>query len=219
MRLVVVQAKIRLTGGEQTSRPAARAGVLSLASGLRIATLAGTSPDAAPAADANAAAAEATPSPPGEPFTASQVSDLIAALSPAPPSNPSSVLPPPPAPKPVDLLLTHLCPSSLSLLSAKPLTPPKSRTPESIYSKELDEVARVARAKYHFVDAPGVFWEREPFEWPVQQGEAPQKTYCRALSLGEMGNKTKDRVSGPASSWSFRVFVRPEVGPKRLGGD
>lgn len=104
-------------------------------------------------------------------------------------------MPPPAAPKPVDLLLTHLCPSSLPLLSAKPLTPPESRTPDVVYSKELDEVAKVARAKYHFVSAPGVFWEREPFEWPAEAGDAPSKTYCRALSLGEMGNKTKDRVS------------------------
>ncbi|GAA5978468.1 hypothetical protein JCM10908_004366 [Rhodotorula pacifica] len=174
-----------------------QAGVLSLASGLRIATLSGTSPEAAAAA----ASSEDQAAPAVEPFTASQVSDLISSLSPTPQSS-SSALPPPPAPKPVDLLLTHLCPSSLSLLSAKPLTPPESRAPEPVFSKELDEVARVARAKYHFVDAPGVFWEREPFEWPVQEGEAPQKSYCRALSLGEMGNKTKDR-------WFYAFSITP----------
>ncbi|GAA5862307.1 hypothetical protein JCM3774_004858 [Rhodotorula dairenensis] len=171
-----------------------KAGVLTLASGLRIATLAGTCPDAPPASDDTAVA--------GEPFTENQIADLISALSPPPPSNPASVLPPPPAPKPVDLHLTHACPASLSLLSAKPLTPPESRTPETVFSKQLDEVARVARAKYHFFDAPGVFWEREPFEWPAQEGDAPQKTYCRALSLGQMGNKTKDR-------WFYAFSITP----------
>lgn len=183
------------------STDAAQAGVLSLASGLRIATLAGVAPDSATAESGSD----------GAPFTASQVSDLIASLSPAPqPAN--SALPPPAAPKPVDLLLTHLCPSSLPLLSAKPLTPPESRGPDAVYSNELDEVARVARAKYHFVAAPGVFWEREPFEWPVQEGDAPQKTYCRALSLGEMGNKTKDRVSRrPVGASGFSAVLVESV--------
>ncbi|GAA5894097.1 hypothetical protein JCM8208_002347 [Rhodotorula glutinis] len=184
-----------------------RAGLLTLASGLRIATVAGTSP-----------------SNPDEPtaFTKSDVSNLIASLTPTSP-NPS--LPPPPA-KPVDILLTHLCPSSLPLLSSKPLVPtqPTSSTstddaaadaapalprkPEDSFAAELDDVARAARAKYHFVAAPGAFWEREPFEWPRVEGAgaAGERSFCRALSLGAMGNKTKDR-------WFYAFSITPSSSP------
>ena len=178
---------------------AAKAGLLTLASGLRIATVAGTSP-----------------SNPDEPtaFTKADIANLISSLTPTSP-NPS--LPPPPA-KPVDILLTHLCPSSLPLLSAKPLVPtqpttdagadaedaPLPRKPEDSFAAELDDVARAARAKYQFVAAPGVFWEREPFEWPRVEGAgaAGERTFCRALSLGAMGNKTKDRVRRRRLSFS-----------------
>ncbi|BGP37944.1 hypothetical protein JCM10449v2_001871 [Rhodotorula kratochvilovae] len=171
-----------------------KAGLLTLASGLRLATLSGTSPKS-----------------PVEPtaFTTTDVSNLISSLTPAP-ANPS--LPPPPA-KPVDILLTHLSPASLPFLSSKPLVPSSSteglpRKPEDIFAAELDDVARAARAKYHFVSAPGVFWEREPLEWPRVQGAgaAGERMFCRALSLGEMGNKTKDR-------WFYAFSITPSAAP------
>ncbi|TNY19810.1 CwfJ C-terminus 1-domain-containing protein-like protein, partial [Rhodotorula diobovata] len=151
-----------------------KAGLLTLASGLRIATVSGTSPS--------------SPDSP-TPFTDAEVSSLISSLTPTA-ANPS--LPPPP-PKPVDILLTHLVPASLPLLSSKPL---------------LDDVARAARAKYHFVDAPATFWEREPFEWPRAEGAgaAGERSFCRALSLAEMGNKTKDR-------WFYAFSITPSSAP------
>lgn len=56
---------------------------------------------------------------------------------------------------------------------------------------ELDEVVRLAKPKYHFVGGAGVFWEREPFMYSNADGGGA----CRAISLGEMGNPSKERVS------------------------
>ncbi|BGO89644.1 hypothetical protein NBRC10512_001503 [Rhodotorula toruloides] len=162
-----------------------KAGLLTLASGLRIATLSGTSPS----------------SDSGSPITDAELSSLIASLTP-PSSAPGSSLPPPP-PKPIDLLLTHLCPSSLPLLSSKPLTPSDPSTP---FAPELDDLAKRARARYHFFDAPGVFWEREALEWPVEEGVSAEKSYCRALGLGAMGNKTKER-------WFYAFSITPSISP------
>ncbi|GJN88523.1 hypothetical protein Rhopal_001489-T1 [Rhodotorula paludigena] len=171
-----------------------KAGLLALASGLRLATVSGPSPSST---DGNA-------------FTASEVSGLISSLTPQS-ANPS--LPPPPA-KPVDILLTHLAPSSLPLLSSKPLVPVSSSNPdvppkpEDVFASELDDVARAARAKYHFVAAPNTFWEREPLEWPRAEGAgaAGERTFCRALSLGAMGNKNKDR-------WFYAFSITPSAAP------
>ncbi|GAA5868473.1 hypothetical protein JCM8547_006285 [Rhodosporidiobolus lusitaniae] len=145
-----------------------KAGLLTLSSGLRLATLSGTP-------------------------SASDISTLLTACTPSAP--PNSSLPAPP-PKPADILLTSLCPSSLALQSTKPLTPLEGREPTDVFSPQLDAAAKAARAKYHFFSAPGVFYEREPFVWPALSGAAAgeQRSFCRALGLGEMGNKTKERA-------------------------
>lgn len=147
-------------------------GLLTLASGLRLGTFSGSSPASAQAGS----------------FNNADIATFQALLQ--PPLNLKSSIPTP-APPPPDILLTHCLPASLPLLSAKPFLPaPGSAVPE------LDEVAKVSKAKYHFIGGAGGFWEREPFAWTGPGGGGT----CRAISLGEMGNKGKERVSGARSS-------------------
>ncbi|GAA6027014.1 hypothetical protein JCM8097_006041 [Rhodosporidiobolus ruineniae] len=183
------KVKAKVDAGEEVAANLSvlpKAGLLTLASGLRLATLSG-----------------GTSSSP-VPFTDSDITTLTSGVKPAAPAN--SSLPAPPQ-KPVDILLTHLCPSSLPLQSTKPLSRLADRKPEEVFAKELDDVASAARAKYHFVSAPGTFWEREPFVWPAPSGAgAGERSFCRALSLGEVGNKTKER--------SFYAFsITPSTPP------
>ncbi|GAA5931350.1 Drn1p [Sporobolomyces koalae] len=157
-----------------------KAGLLTLASGLRIATLASTAP------------------------SAQDVKSLLSSFQPTPIAGPSgSSVPPIPA-KAADIFLSHLVPSSLTLLSSKPLTPPPTRSIEHVFNLELDEPAKLVRSKYHFMSSAAKFWEREPFEWPVEDGSkvGEPKSYCRALTLGEMGNKDKER-------WFYAFSITP----------
>ncbi|GAA5947293.1 hypothetical protein JCM3765_001611 [Sporobolomyces pararoseus] len=163
-----------------------KAGLLTLASGLRIATLSGDSAS----------------------LSSEDISTLLSSFQPTPSStnvvpSASSSIPPIP-PKPADIFLSHLIPSSLTLISSKPLTPPPSRSIESVFSSELDNPAKVVRSKYHFMSSSGKFWEREPFEWPIEDGSklGEPKQFCRALSLGEMGNKDKER-------WFYAFSITP----------
>ncbi|GAA6016543.1 hypothetical protein JCM10207_002834 [Rhodosporidiobolus poonsookiae] len=183
-----VQQKV--DGGEEVCANLSvlpKAGLLTLASGLRIATVSGSSTSSS------------------SPFTSADIATLVSSCTPAAPAG--SSLPAPP-PKPADILLTHLVPSSLALQSSKPLTPIEGRETADVFSGELDEAAKAARAKYHFVSGAGVFWEREPFEWPVLSGAAAGagKSFCRALSLGEMGNKQKER-------WFYAFNITPGAQP------
>ncbi|GAA6061585.1 hypothetical protein JCM10212_004335 [Sporobolomyces blumeae] len=168
-----------------------KAGVLTLASGLRIATLAGSTP----AASSN---------PNAVPFTANDIAALTSSVQPAVPATPSSSSMPPPLAKPVDIFLTHAVPSSLTLISSKPLTPLADRPFETVFTPEFDAPSKLLRSKYHFSSAPGVFWEREPFEWPIEDGSTvgEAKRYCRALTLGDMGNKAKER-------WFYAFSITP----------
>ncbi|GAA5833147.1 hypothetical protein JCM11251_005160 [Rhodosporidiobolus azoricus] len=166
-----------------------KSGVLTLSSGLRLATLTGGSSSSS------------------NPITPSDITVLTSSVAPAAPGGPNSSLPAPP-PKPADILLTTLCPSSLPLQSTKSLSLSEGKTAEEVYSPELDEAAKAARAKYHFFSEAGVFWEREPFVWPALSGAGAgeQRTFCRALGLGEMGNKNKERA--------FYAFsITPSVSP------
>ncbi|GAA5858236.1 hypothetical protein JCM5353_001234, partial [Sporobolomyces roseus] len=168
-----------------------KAGLLTLASGLRIATLSGSAPSDSPSS-----------------FTTSDVSSLLSSFQPtvAPtvPSISTSSVPAIPS-KPADILLTHLVPSSLTLMSSKTLTPSQDRPYDQVFSPLLDEPAKLVRSKYHFVSSVGKFWEREPFEWPIEEGSTvgEPKSYCRALSLGEMGNKEKER-------WFYAFSITPK---------
>ncbi|GAA5900277.1 Drn1p [Sporobolomyces salmoneus] len=159
-----------------------KAGLLSLASGLRIATLSGDS----------------------DSLTTSDITSLLSSFQPtASSSGPSSSVPPIPA-KPADIFLSHLVPSSLTLISSKPLTPPSTRSLEEVFSPKVDEAAKMVRSKYHFMSSVAKFWEREPFEWPIEDGSkvGEAKSYCRALTLGEMGNKEKER-------WFYAFSITP----------
>ncbi|GAA5875458.1 hypothetical protein JCM16303_000635 [Sporobolomyces ruberrimus] len=158
-----------------------KAGLLTLASGLRIATLSGDTSSITPA----------------------DVSTLLSSFQPTAAPGPSSSVPATPA-KSADIFLSHLVPSSLTLISSKPLTPPASRSLEQVFSPQLDEPSKLVRSKYQFMSSAGKFWEREPFEWPIEEGSkvGEPKSYCRALSLGEMGNKDKER-------WFYAFSITP----------
>lgn len=114
-------------------------------------------------------------------FTPEDLSTFRSLLTP-PPS--SGALPPKIIPSP-DVLLTHVSPASVALLSSKPFSPASNAS-----AAELDEVLRLAKPKYHFIGGASAFWEREPFEWARSEGGG----VCRTISLGEMGNPAKDRV-------------------------
>lgn len=73
-------------------------------------------------------------------------------------------------------------------LSAKPLPAGATTVCDAA---PLDEVVRASRAKYVFCSGKQAFWEREPFTWPRENGAG----VCRFISLGEMGNTAKERVT------------------------
>lgn len=62
------------------------------------------------------------------------------------------------------------------------------------------------KAKYHFIGGTGTFWEREPFAWAKEGGQNTAQV-CRGICLGEMGNKTKERVSGIVFSTAVIVMT------------
>ncbi|KAK4704499.1 CWF19-like protein 1, partial [Phenoliferia sp. Uapishka_3] len=169
---------------------AAKAGLITLATGLKIATFGGSFD--AEVFDAKAAEGESLPDPlESSHFTQADVTSFLSLLTPAPSH---SSLPSPPLPPP-DILLTHAFPTSISLLSSKPL-------PSSVkeVASPLDQIAHKSHAKYHFVGGAGVFWEREPFSWPA--GEGPG--VCRAIALGELGNVAKER-------WFYAFSITPHA--------
>ncbi|KAI5476200.1 hypothetical protein MNV49_007962 [Pseudohyphozyma bogoriensis] len=186
-----IREKIR--NGEEVCRNVTmlgKSGILTLASGLKLGTFGGAYDPtifSLPAEELDALPDSLDTST----FKPSDVTSFIASLTP-PPSQ--SSLPSPPLPPP-DILLTHAYPAALPLLSSKPLPPTNA-------SRELDELAQRAHAKYHFISGAGVFWEREPFSWPREVGGG----VCRAISLGELGNKTKER-------WFYAFSITPKAAP------
>ncbi|GAA6006427.1 hypothetical protein JCM11491_004953 [Sporobolomyces phaffii] len=162
-----------------------KAGLLTLASGLRLATLSGSSTSIAP----------------------EDVTTLLSSFQPTSAPGPSSSVPAIPS-KPADIFLSHLVPSSLTLISSKTLTPPAARPLDQVFSPQLDEPSKLVRSKYHFMSSVGKFWEREPFEWPIEEGSkvGEPKSFCRALTLGEMGNKEKER-------WFYAFSITPNQAP------
>ncbi|SCV68934.1 BQ2448_1954 [Microbotryum intermedium] len=173
-------------GGQVTERLSflGKTGVLTLASGLRLATFAGSyvpelykatdrEPDAELLVDPLSAAH----------FTSTDLETFRSLLTSA--QRPNSSLPPKPIPPP-DILLTSSLPSSLPLLSAVALPATAKGQP---FSPELDEVVRMSRPRYHFIGGTGVFWEREPFQW-----NDGSRQVCRSICLAEMGAKGKERA-------------------------
>lgn len=131
-------------------------------------------------------------------ITQDDLSTFRSLLTP-PPS--SGALPPKPIPSP-DVLLTHVAPASVALLSSKPFSASGNAS-----AKELDEVLRLAKPKYHFIGGTSSFWEREPFEWSRSDGGG----FCRTISLGEMGNPTKERVSARLRGFDHTSKVLADV--------
>ncbi|ORY54261.1 CwfJ C-terminus 1-domain-containing protein-like protein [Leucosporidium creatinivorum] len=163
-----------------------KTGILTLASGLRIGTFGGNY-DAALFND------DARPS--NSAPLHLHLNHHLPLLPHSPPT--TSSLPPRPTPPP-DILLTHTLPSSLPLLSTKPAP---TTTPSNA-SPELDQIIKLARPKYAFIGGLAQFWEREPFEWSKSEGGG----VCRAIGLGEMGNKTKER-------WFYAFSITPSAAP------
>lgn len=146
-------------------------------------------------------------------FTQNDLDTFRSLLAPSTGPKGSTRVPPTP-----DILFTHALPASLPLLSNKPLGPKALAGAAA----ELDPIVKLARARYHFVGGAGEFWEREPFEWSKAEGGG----VCRALCLGEMGNKKKERVrlgrtfrfedvrltGNSAVQWFYAFSITPGAG-------
>ncbi|SGZ22743.1 BQ5605_C022g09536 [Microbotryum silenes-dioicae] len=172
-------------GGQVTERLSflGKTGVLTLASGLRLATFAGSyEPELFKATEQDPDADLVDPLPAAH-FTSTDLESFRSLLTPA--QRPNSSLPPKPTPPP-DILLTTSLPASLPLLSALALPATAKGQP---FSSELDEVVRMSRPRYHFIGGTGIFWEREPFQW-----NDGSRQVCRSICLGEMGAKGKERA-------------------------
>ncbi|KAK4058716.1 hypothetical protein OIO90_000160 [Microbotryomycetes sp. JL221] len=166
----------------------AKTGMLTLASGLRVATLGGYyDPGMFEMSQQDIGMFADSLSVPH--FTQNDLDTFKSLLAPQTAANGITRAPPTP-----DILLTHSLPASLPLLSQKQLGPKALAGAAA----ELDPVVKLARARYHFVGGAGEFWEREPFEWSRAEGGGN----CRALCLGEMGNKKKER-------WFYAFSITP----------
>ncbi|KDE02964.1 hypothetical protein MVLG_06530 [Microbotryum lychnidis-dioicae p1A1 Lamole] len=172
-------------GGQVTERLSflGKTGVLTLASGLRLATFAGSyEPELFKATEQDPDADLVDPLSAAH-FTSTDLESFRSLLTPA--QRPNSSLPPKPT-APPDILLTTSLPASLPLLSALALPATAKGQP---FSSELDEVVRMSRPRYHFIGGTGIFWEREPFQW-----NDGSRQVCRSICLGEMGAKGKERA-------------------------
>ncbi|KAK4053130.1 hypothetical protein OIV83_001865 [Microbotryomycetes sp. JL201] len=166
----------------------AKTGMLTLASGLRVATLGGYyDPGMFEMSQQDIGMFANSLSVPH--FTQNDLDTFKSLLAPQTAKNGTTRIPSTP-----DILFTHSLPASLPLLSSKQLGPKALAGAAA----ELDPVVKLARARYHFVGGAGEFWEREPFEWSRAEGGG----ICRALCLGEMGNKKKER-------WFYAFSITP----------
>jgi len=82
----------------------------------------------------------------------------------------------------IDILLTHTWPTSVTNHCGTLLPLPEAPT---WGRPEIEQVVTQLRPRYHFAAAggdPPAFWERKPFMWDGEGGQA-----MRFISLGEFG--------------------------------
>ncbi|TIB33177.1 hypothetical protein E3P84_02277 [Wallemia ichthyophaga] len=97
----------------------------------------------------------------------------------------------------LDILLTHSWPSSITLLSNKPLPNLAAHPPAHSWgSSAVTSAVSYSTPKYVFSGGQRVFWEREPFV-------SPNGLSTRFISLGQFGNTQKQR-----SFYAFSITPR-----------
>ncbi|KAJ3808664.1 CwfJ C-terminus 1-domain-containing protein-like protein [Lentinula aff. lateritia] len=114
----------------------------------------------------------------------------------------------------VDVLVTNVWPACVTEFSSVPL--PSSFAPSSkIGAAPLDDVCRHLRPRYHFAagapdgnkETQPVFWEREPFVWDDDNGNGNGRT-SRFISLGSFNGTTP--VNGKKQRWFYAFSIEPE---------
>jgi hypothetical protein len=84
----------------------------------------------------------------------------------------------------IDVLISNAWPAAITSFSSAPLPAPKLA---SIGAAPLDDTIRRIKPRYHFAAGggqPPMFWEREPFLWPDEEGRV-----SRFVSLGAFGGE------------------------------
>ncbi|KAF8163426.1 nuclear protein [Crassisporium funariophilum] len=99
----------------------------------------------------------------------------------------------------IDILLTNVWPVSVSQFSSIPLPDPQL---SSIGAPPLNAVILKTKPRYHFAVSGGQspkFWEREPFVWDDEQGRV-----SRFVSLGAFGGEP---TSGKKQRWFYAFSI------------
>lgn len=102
-----------------------------------------------------------------------------------------------------DILISNQWPAGITSGSSKPV-PEQLRTDQGVEC--LAELCSKLKPRYHFTSSPDAFWEREPFQHPVEYGSFDtQGAYTRFVSLGS--------VAGPSKEWLYAFKLDPKSEP------
>ncbi|KAF7322411.1 Nuclear protein [Mycena chlorophos] len=103
----------------------------------------------------------------------------------------------------IDILLTNAWPAAVTNHSAAPLPAPELA---QIGAPPLDDAIRKIKPRYHFAASggkPPMFWEREPFMWEDETGRV-----SRFVSLGAFGGES---TSGKKQRWFYAFSIAPNT--------
>ncbi|KAF7295541.1 Nuclear protein [Mycena indigotica] len=101
----------------------------------------------------------------------------------------------------IDILLTNAWPAAVVNHSAATLPAPEL---SQIGAPPLDDAIRKVKPRYHFAASggkPSMFWEREPFVWDNESGRV-----SRFVSLGAFGGET---TAGKKQRWFYAFSIAP----------
>ncbi|KAJ6490622.1 hypothetical protein C8R47DRAFT_453420 [Mycena vitilis] len=101
----------------------------------------------------------------------------------------------------IDILITNAWPAAITNHSSAPLPAPELA---SIGVPPLDDAIRRTKPRYHFAAAggqPPMFWEREPFVWSDEQDRV-----SRFVSLGAFGGEPP---AGKKQRWFYAFSIAP----------
>ncbi|KAJ7074079.1 CwfJ C-terminus 1-domain-containing protein-like protein [Mycena amicta] len=103
----------------------------------------------------------------------------------------------------IDILLTNAWPAAVVNHSAAPLPSPELA---QIGAPPLDDAIRKIKPRYHFAASggkPAMFWEREPFVWDDESSRV-----SRFVSLGAFGGET---TSAKKQRWFYAFSITPNT--------
>ena len=102
-----------------------------------------------------------------------------------------------------DIVITNQWPANVTCSSSNPV-PELLRTDQGIQC--LAELCQKLKPRYHFSSSRDAFWEREPFQHPVEYGSFDTVGPCtRFMSLGG--------VTGPSKEWFSAFKLDPRTVP------